>query len=84
MRKEVYKLENMQCWEVVTKPKKKRVLQTKLVLKRRRVEIGMKKKYKVSVVVYWNEKNECEDDDISPVSDFTVIKILLCQSIQRK
>lgn len=64
--------------------KGKSVLHTKFVLKRKRDETGAVKKCNTRLVACENGGTEYDHDIFFPVSDFTVIKIILCPAIQRK
>lgn len=80
MRKEVFTLEEMSCWDTVSRHKDKRVFHTKFVLKRKTHSAGEKSNSTMRFVVRGNGKYEDEEDTFTPVSYFTVIKLVLCMA----
>lgn len=57
MQKEVSTLNDMGCWDVVSRPKDVTVLPTNTPLKRKRYDGGETKSYKVLLVVWGNREH---------------------------
>lgn len=83
MQKEVCMLEEMSCWDVVSKPKDMRVRHTKFVLKQKYDAAEEMKTYEMRLVVWGNDKYKNRKDTFSPVPDLTEIKLIMCIAKQR-
>ena len=81
---EIGALEKLRCWDIVKRPYEKKVLHSKLVLKKKRNGDGTIAKYKARLVVCGNEDEENLHDKFAPVIDFTLVKLFLAIAIQRK
>lgn len=83
MNNEVDTLLGMHCWKVVPRPRHEKVLHTKFALKKKRDESGIVRKYQARLVVCGNEEEDEGLDNFSPVSEFAIVKLILCIAIQR-
>lgn len=72
----------MNCWLIVDKPIDKNILNTKFILKPDMVEKGLISRHKGRLVVCGSKENNFQDDIFSPVTDFTVARVILCLSIE--
>lgn len=75
MNKELNTLETMQCWDLVERQKKKRVLHTIFVLNIESDEFGAVTKYKARLAVCKNKEIKNETDCTFPNSEFSRINI---------
>lgn len=84
MSKEIQALKDLSCLEGVDRSNNVKVLQSKLVLRRKCNHRGNIEKCNVRLVVCGNEKEEIDWDSFSPVVDYTIIKLLLGLVVQKK
>lgn len=74
--KDVDLIQQIDYWDVVLRQKNRQVVHSKFVASRKRDVKGMIRKHNARLVVCGNEESEINKECYSPVSNFTVTKLV--------
>lgn len=84
MNKKIKTLQGMQCRILTNRPPKEKVLHPKFVLRQKMNKQGDVVKYKARLVVCGIVKDGFHDESFTPAADFTIAKIVMRKSLQRR
>lgn len=83
MHKVIQTLQEMHCRKMVARPFREKVLHIKLIMKKKRDDKEIVQKYKTRLVVSGNEEEYVDLDSFAPMSDFVIVKMILCLAIRK-
>lgn len=84
VKEELRSLEESNTWDIVDRPKKGNVIRCMWVLKKKRNADGEVSRYKARLVICGNQDKETLTHTFAPVVDFTVVRLILAVSAQRR